>query len=57
MRMTKAMHAHDLLYRQLTANGGTRMREDGRGNEGGWVTASKADTNRVGNIPVQASQM
>lgn len=51
------MHAHDLLYRQLTANGGTRMLEGGRGNDEGWVTASKADTNRVGNIPVQASRM
>lgn len=57
MRMTKAMHAHDLLYRQLTAIGGTRMTEGERGNDEGWVTVSKADTNRVGNIPVQASRM
>lgn len=57
MRMTKAMHAHDLLYRQLTANGGARMLEGGRGNEGGQVAYSWSDTNRVGNIPVQASRM
>ena len=57
MRMTRVMHAHDLLYRQLTANGGTRMLEGGRGNEEGRVTFRKEDTKRVGEIPVQASRM